>query len=354
MSDSWMRILEHVAATSHPTSPTELEDKTRIPPATVTRSLASLVRSGYLRRLGRGKYVLGERMKELARSAWETKGRNFLFLQLFWASYDEIYQGVSEVLDRQGSHCLVHPLGSSLEDGKPVGVRLPAQCPGVFFYSRWKPWSLASQLVGLSEIPAVHIGYAGYDSCDTVSWDERDGYARLARGLVEQGCRSLIYLGNRRLHGWGHSARFRRFGYRDAVFSEGIEDEQLLVGEDAGATLRTCKTLSRRIERTQGPLGVVCDYFELLPGLVAGLEASGTLHPQKLRIAASYTRENRRNFGETLGRLALGLPEPWQAVGRAAGQRLLQRLAGKCSQTELVLVPGRIVPDPAGGSDGQE
>jgi DNA-binding LacI/PurR family transcriptional regulator len=335
-----MRILEHVAGKNHPVSPTQLEEQTRIAPATVTRSLASLVGSGYLQRVGRGKYVLGRRMKDLASCAFETRDETFLFLQLFTASYDEIYAGVSDVLGQLDSQCLVYPLGDSLEQGHSIQVKLPQGSPGVFFYSRWKHWSEASGQLGLENIPAVHIGYGGYDACDTVSWDEREGISRLTSLLIEQGSSRLIYLGNRKLYGWDHSVRFRRCGYRDTVLSAGLEDEELLMGEDVGATLGTCRQLEAMVSETPGPLGVVCDDFELLPGLIAGLDAAGLLRPDKLRVAASILPEHSRRFAETVARLSAWIVEPWREVGRAAARRLLQRLAGRCEGPELTLLRG--------------
>jgi DNA-binding LacI/PurR family transcriptional regulator len=348
MSDSWMRILEHVSAQAGPVSPTDVEAHTRIPPATVTRSLASLVAGGYLRRVGRGQYVLGERMKHLGQAAGRLRGAHFVFLQLFTASYDEIYAGVADVLGQSNSQCLVHPLCSSLEDDRQVSLTLPYEPPGIFFYSRWKSWAEASSQLGLVDVPAVHIGYPGYDACDTVSWDERDGFVRLTQALIDQGCPRAVYLGNRRLHGWDHSVRFRRNGYREAIVAAGLADEELIVGEDVGDTLRTCKRVAKLIGETDGPVGLVCDWFELLPGLAAGLDAAGMMHPDKLRIAGTYTREHAGRFAETVSRLSASIREPWHAAGQAAARRLVQRVEGHCSQTTLSLVRGSVDSQPWG------
>jgi DNA-binding LacI/PurR family transcriptional regulator len=321
-----MEILEHVVDSSEPVTPAQIGERTSIPPATVTRTLAKLVDQGFLRRVGHGQYAPGQRLRRLASSgdrADGLKGRTLLFLQLFTASYDEIYLGIADVLLPRQVQCIVHPLHAQPGRSDAMDRSMPVESPAVFYYSQWKPWAEVSPALGMESLPAVRIGYSGYDACTTVCWDEQWAFETITDRLLRHGCRTVVYLGAEQLHGWDHSVRFRHAGYLQAMGRAGVEPQVVLLAKNGGNGRQAEERIRELASGPGGPVGLVSVQFSHLPALLAGLEARGVAMNDRLLAASALKAGDAEHFPETIGRLWAHVREPWREVGRAAARELL-------------------------------
>ena len=344
MSVKSLAILETIVSSARPVSPQDIREATGIPSATVTRLLARLVDRGYIDRVGRGQYLVGSRLRTMmsalpAGATPEAEGADanpVVFLPCLMSVADQIYSGLRSVLSENGINCIMHPILGWPARADELARKQIAESPGIVLFSMNQRLANLQEELRWKGTPAVHAGYSGFDICDTVAWHEHWTYRRLAQGLLERGCGTVIYFSPR---GLMHSPSFRmRYrGYVDTMEMAGLEPRLVTMDNRKFFDSETTKSLSSAIGDGM-PAGLLVSCDEALPPLIAALEALGLPLGEAVLTASVHCRGRLDEFPDLVERLSLVAVEPWEQVGVVAGRRLLGRIRGDASEPNVSLV----------------
>ena len=209
-------------------------------------------------------------------------------------------------------------------------------------------WREANQYLRLGNIPTIHIGYATYDSCDCVTWNEHHAYWMMTTRMLERGFTRIIYI---RLEGTHneHNPSFdmRKRGYEEAMAENQLDaeirtvDEQFFFSKANGETL--AQIIRENRTASNQPVVLVFSHDAPLLTAVAMLEAQEIKPGRDVHLCSVYYKHEVHQFSAVLERLSLRIMEPWQEVGRVAGQMMLSRLAGDNTDPKLMLVEPQMI-----------
>lgn len=350
MSERALEVVEHVVAAGKPLSPAELQETTGIPPASMTRLLASLRESRHLKRLGRGQYAPGPRLAALSASAdlpaAKASAKPVFLVMPPRNTCEELFHAIRNVIEERGINCVLQPV-----QGTVAGLAdeelddLSQQAAGLIFFSEQKlPEDRAAGLVA-RHLPSVGIGFPGHEFCDTLTWDQRHGYYEMTCRLIERGSRSIIYVGPERLHTVLQSFRDRVRGYRDAMREHGLKPDIRMVSPTIFSSEEGGRQVAEFVQQAQGdaPPGIVLSHDSKLDALAAMLVAHGFDLRGDVRLCSCYRAWRANDLSDVVPRLSLSIVEPWEEVGRVAAQRLMARARGDDTGPVLTLTRPEIV-----------
>ncbi len=350
MSERALEVVEHVLAAGEPLSPAELQEKTGIPSASMTRLLATLRESRHLKRLGRGQYVPGPRLAALSSSAkLPARGapeKPFLLVMPPRNTCEELFHAIRNVLEERGIDCVLQPVQGTvagLSDDEQED--LSRQAAGLIFFSEQELPPDCARRLAAHRVPSVGIGFHGHDFCDTLTWDQRYGYYRMTCRLIERGSRSITYIGPERLHTVLQSFKERVRGYRDAMLQHGLKPDVRMVSSPLFSSEEGGRQMAHFVRQAQGdaPPGILLSHDSKLDALAAMLVAQGFALTEDVHLCSCYRTWRANDLSDVIPRLSLSILEPWQEVGRAAAQRLMARARGDHTGPVLMLIRPKIV-----------
>jgi DNA-binding LacI/PurR family transcriptional regulator len=346
MSLKGLQIVRHALKAEETVSRAEILARTGIPRATATRVLRELVRAGYLERVARGEYRADSSLRQLCGNASAHRAApvegGVVFLSIHSWAAERLSQGFNDVLGGYGATCMTHLLSGTFEQTGEAEERAIAGADGLLIYSSNAPPERLQRLLRGDQRPVVHTGFSGFGPWDTVTWDQRDAYARLVEKLAGEGCRAVVYFGYTGTHDVSHEFRQRLMGYREGVDRAGLSRREIVVRGGFLGSADAGPAFSRLLDDCVGArVGIVLArnvpiVKHLLRARLAELGRSQVL------LASTELQPDLADHDQPELRLRFRVGEPWVEVGRMAARRLLTRFGGDSSPPIQTLVRAEI------------
>jgi DNA-binding LacI/PurR family transcriptional regulator len=348
MSSKALHILEAVASNGGPTTPAFLRERTGLPPATMTRLLGELVALGYLERISRGRYVPGGRATGISeasvRATAARERKPFVVYAPPQGICEAVFAGVDAVCRREARRAVLQPIANGMGHFHDHLAASGHEWSGAVVVSHGSLGSGAGRRRRAKDLPMVHVGYLGYDICDTITWDQRFAYSRMTERLIDRGCRVIVYLGP---EGPQHIGGFRAriAGYEEAMREHGLAPSTCIVDNRFFSSRKGSLELARMVGGAgdgQRP-AILLSHDAKLESVVAMLAAQGFRPGRDVLVCSVFRGWARSDLADVIPQLTLCVEEPWEDVGRTAAQQLLARLADNGGEPRQVLVRPEIV-----------
>lgn len=245
-----------------------------------------------------------------------------------------IAEGLAEVLACHDIELRVLPIDEA--DARGVHLRaVDGMDAAVFRAAVLSPD--ARRTIGHLGIPCIAIHHQAHEGFDTVCADYAQGSAQLVDRAVALGHRRIVFTGQEYLFTAGSSFCARRQGYIEAMQRHGLRPYVSLYRHGIDVGIDAVSAMEERLEMAAHDLG-----------------AEPTCWFEGLRLLAA--RDLRHRLGDRWNRISLCgfadlacdrtnehslscVGEPWKAVGRATGARLIARLSVPDLAPTLTLVP---------------
>jgi LacI family transcriptional regulator len=177
----------------------------------------------------------------------------------------------------------------------------------------------------------------GIDS-DAVLVDDLAAGETATRHLLDHGHRRVAFLGSELRN---PTTRMRLAGYRRALAERGLPPDESLVSVDAGSARQAREAAEQLLAGPQPPTAIFSANMRCSLGLVPLLHSSG-------RTDVAVVSFDDFPMADSLVPAVTVLDHDPDAIGRAAAERLFNRLADPDGPAEIVVVPVRLVPRGSG------
>jgi len=203
-----------------------------------------------------------------------------------------------------------------------------------------------AQWANRKHIPIIGIALNKHTVYDTVCADFFDGSGRIIQHVLQQGHRSIAFVGNKELHHSNRSFRARLDGYEVAMKHHGLIPQTLLL--PGGFYLQP--DIDRRFDlwlndTEKNSEKITCIIFS---GSDYGyhctpiLRRLGYVIPEDISLCGFGMSEMTEEMNGIEFSLLTYLSEPWYELGRIGAIRMVSRLNGENAPPTLTMVPMEI------------
>ena len=213
-----------------------------------------------------------------------------------------------------------------------------------------------ADLADYGSVPLVLLGERGSHVADHVGIDNRAAAAAVTQHLLDTGRRRIAVIGAQPPP-FGHTARLRLQGFRDAMAAAGVAvDESLIIPAPVWRRHAGAEAVNALLGASERPDAVFCLNDLLALGALSALAAGGVRVPQDMAVAGFDDIEEASFSSPTLTTIApdkaaiaeeavthlarrLDPPEDWQPAHITVGHTLVVRESTAVERREGA--PGR-------------
>lgn len=264
----------------------------------------------------------------------------------------ELLLGVNEALMAQDKHLSfsVIPDATIGNESEQPKILRHLMADGILMNYHGSLPPRAEAFLASAGLPVVWINTKR--AADCVYPDDRKAGADLTRRLIELGHKRIVYTdvdfkgGDELLP---HFSRIERpAGYRDAMAEADLPAECISIPGSARRTRQIYYDYIKGIlTRPDRPTAIIGYGAEVVTFLHVAEALCGMLVPDDLSVASFGSKYD--DHGLKISKMAI----PWQSMGRAAGEMILQKIQNPQANLDPALIPLEFDPRNTGDSVGE-
>jgi LacI family transcriptional regulator len=258
----------------------------------------------------------------------------------------KIIRGIQDGLRQAGYLCVIISADWDPDaEREAIHDLVSRSIDGIVFSETWHHTAVESLDLASKPYVFVHRQFAAPGQASVIP-DERYGAHLAMRHLFSLGHRRIGYINGPEQY---YASALRLEGYRAELAGAGLEFDAALVARGDWELESGYAAMQRLLEARPRLTALFAGNDLMAAGAIYALQDAGLRVPHDVAVVGYDDREISRTFRPRLTTVTL----PCYALGQAAAQMLLDRMAGKLEVSEEVQVRGCLLVRESCGAAGQ-
>ncbi|MFP4580520.1 MAG: substrate-binding domain-containing protein [Candidatus Sumerlaeia bacterium] len=332
-----LQVLEVLEGNSDAVARSTIQEATGIAPATLTRLLRRMTKTGRIERLERGYYASNGNGKGLHLAHGDNNGKDhemkgngliYILAQTF-RFFEKALARTEQNLSELGYMPVIKSMGTPLTELTERDLEPFEKAGGIMFFTALRLPKRIRHFVKEHRIPAVKIGLGEHWESDTICLSQEAGFYELTSRLLDEGAKSAIILENK----WKHKAleisQSRVWGFEKATRERNIEPVRFLHDVDFQHPMHDKEELKARLDRMEKPIALVILNHKTLHDILYRLEAWGYELGRDITFSTIFGDDEYDDYEVLKSHVHMGIYQDHSQLGELAAEAMHCRMQNK-------------------------